>query len=79
MHVVYLDWIGCAFALLGSLLLALNTRISGWGFAAYLLSNCAWIAFAVSAGITSLLIMQTGFTFTSLLGLYRWRKTFKGS
>lgn len=79
MDVAYLDWIGCVMALVGSLLLALNTRASGWGFVAYLVSNCAWIAFAASSGITSLLIMQAGFTMTSLLGLYRWRRTLRGA
>jgi len=72
------DWIGCALALVGSLLLAMNTRISGWGFVAYFFSNCAWITFAASNGINSLLLMQIGFTLTSLLGIYRWRRNLKG-
>jgi len=75
---ISLDWIGCVLALVGSLLLAMNTRISGWGFVAYFFSNCAWIAFAVSKGIDSLLLMQIGFTLTSMLGIYRWWRPLKG-
>lgn len=68
-----MEWLGCNLALLGSILLAANNRFSGWGFVAYLVSNCIWIAYAANNGINSLLVMQGGFTITSLIGVYRWR------
>jgi hypothetical protein len=72
-----MEWTGCTFGLLGAFLLATNTRFSGWGFVAFLVSNAAWIGFAAALGAGGLLMQQAGFTFTSLLGLYRWRRQLK--
>ncbi len=72
MWVNALEWAGCATGLLGAWLLALNNRLSGWGFAAFLVSNVLWIAFGVATGAAGLVVMQVGFTATSLLGMYRW-------
>jgi len=72
-----MDWIGCYLALFGSILLATNSRYSGWGFVSYLVSNCAWLYYAAASGIVSLVIMQAGFTVTSVIGIYRWRKQMK--
>lgn len=66
------SWAGCVFGLLGSYLLSNNNRASGWGFAAYLVSNTGWIVFALMSSNMALLIMQLGFTWTSLRGLVRW-------
>jgi hypothetical protein len=71
----YLEWMGSITGLIGAFLLATHTRFSGWGFIAFLVSNFAWIGFALLQGISSILLMQAGFTATSLLGIYRWRKT----
>ena len=73
-----LEWTGCGFGLLGAFLVATNTRVSGWGFAAFLVSNLAWIGFASANGLGGLLLQQAGFTLTSLLGLYRWRRQLQG-
>lgn len=67
-----LEWAGCAFGLLGSLLLALNSAISGYGFIAFLLSNACWMLFARQIKSKGLLLMQIGFTLTSVFGIYRW-------
>lgn len=69
-----LEWFGCATGLAGALLLAMNTKWSAWGWIAFLASNAAWIGFAAAKQAPGLLIQQLGFTATSLLGLYRWRK-----
>ena len=69
------EYIGCGLGLLGALLLSLICNHSGWGFVAFLGSNVDWITFAVQNGINGLLVMQFGFTITSLIGIYRWRKT----
>jgi hypothetical protein len=68
-----LDWIGCATALLGSALLASNTRASALGWVAYFTSNCAWIAYGLLTAQQSIVVMQVGFMATTLLGLYRHR------
>lgn len=67
-----LEWSGAFLGLIGAALLALNTRISGYGFVAFLASNICWISFALLSGTYGLLTMQLGFTVTSALGVYRW-------
>lgn len=67
-----LEWSGAILGLLGAGLLALNTRHSGYGFVAFLLSNCCWIGFGLLSGSYGLLTMQAGFTVTSAIGVYRW-------
>lgn len=69
---VLLEWAGAITGLLGSTLLAANATWSGWGFAAYLVSNACWIAFAVHKRAWGLLTMQAGFTATSIAGIWRW-------
>lgn len=66
------QWLGCITGVAGSLLLALNTRHSGWGFVLFLISNGFWVAFAIQADAPGLLAMQIIFTVTSLVGIYRW-------
>lgn len=59
MHIeVLLQWAGCALGVAGSLLLALNIRQSGWGFALYLGSNVAWIGFGLTSGVHALAIQH---------------------
>lgn len=67
-----LEWSGAVLGLIGSALLAMKTRLSGWGFVAFLLSNLCWIGFALQCEAYGLLAMQSGFTMTSALGIYRW-------
>ena len=68
-----LDWVACSFALAGSLLLAVRCRVSAWGWVGFLLSNLAWIVYAIATGSPSLLAQNLGFTVTSLIGIYRHR------
>lgn len=68
----YLQWIGCAFGIIGASLLALNNAHSGWGFVAFLGSNTSWILFGVLTEAPGLVFMQIAFTATSVLGIYRW-------
>ena len=70
-----LQWAGCIFGLTGAFLLALNNRLSGYGFYLFLISNAAWIAFAMLTSVQALSVQNIGFTLTSLLGIYRWRKS----
>jgi hypothetical protein len=65
-------WFGSFTGLLGSLLLALNSELSGWGFVVFLVSNAAWLFYGWQTKTWSMCIMQIGFTFTSILGIYRW-------
>ncbi|MGZ8151598.1 MAG: hypothetical protein ACXW1W_00410 [Methylococcaceae bacterium] len=67
-----IGWFGSLTGLLGSLLLALNNELSGWGFVVFLVSNAAWLFYGVQTKTWSMVAMQIGFTATSLLGIWRW-------
>lgn len=67
-----LEWAGAALGLLGSFMLAANNAYSGYGFVAFLLSNCCWIVFGFKTRTWGLTTMQVGFTASSVLGLYNW-------
>lgn len=67
-----LQWAGCATGVTGALLLALNTKHSGWGFVLFLISNGFWTAFGIQTNAPGLITTQIIFTATSLLGIYRW-------
>lgn len=66
------EWGGTLFGVLGALLLAVNSRFSGWGFLLFLISNGLWISFAVMRELNGMLVMQLVFTGTSLVGCWRW-------
>lgn len=68
----HLEILGSVLGCIGALLLATNSRWSGWGFVAFLASNVAWILFSEQAGHHWFLVQQAVFTFTSLLGVWRW-------
>ena len=65
-----LEWSGCATGLAGAFVLAMNQPWSGWGWALFLLSNVAWIAFGLLTKAKGLVVMQCGFAFTSALGIW---------
>ena len=67
-----LEWAGCITGLCGAGLVALKTRYSGWGFVLYLASNGAWIAFGLLSHAYGVVVMQVGFTVTSVIGVWNW-------
>ncbi len=69
---VHLEWLGSATGLFGSALLSANIAVSGYGFLAFLVSNVFWSAFALRARLWGMLLMQVGFTVTSVIGVCRW-------
>ena len=66
-----LEWTGSLCGLLGAFLLATNTRLSKYGWLAFLVANLALILFSLGIDRYGLLLQQVGFMATSLLGLYR--------
>lgn len=66
------EWSGAILGLVGSLLLALNVHVSGYGFVAFLASNLCWLVFGIKSRAWGLVTMQVGFTLTSLMGIYNW-------
>ena len=79
-RVQILEWVGCVLGVVGAGVLALNLRISGWGFVAFLFSNAVWIWFGLETGSNGLVTMQCFMTVTSMVGIWRWRHglTLKG-
>lgn len=69
---VQLEWFGSVTGLFGSALLAAKVTVSGYGFMAFLVSNVFWIIFAVRARLWGMLLMQVGFSITSVIGVWRW-------
>lgn len=67
-----LEWLGAAFGLLGSAILAARLPWSGAGFIAFMVSNVAIGLFAIRTKSWGLFAMQIGFTGTSAIGIYRW-------
>lgn len=67
----YLEWGGSLAGLLGSFLLATHTRVSRYGWLAFLIANIAMIGFAFMGRHYGLLTQQLGFMATTLLGVYR--------
>jgi len=64
---------GCTSGVLGSLLLALNNGFSGFGFVLFVVSNFCWAGFVLITHANGLLLQQTIFTATSVIGIWRWR------
>lgn len=58
--------------LVGAYLLARNGRWAGLGWLAFLASNAFLIHLALRLDRPGLVLLQAGFTFTSLLGLWTW-------
>ena len=67
----WLEWIGSLSGLLGAFLLATHTRVSRYGWLAFLVANLSMGIFALDIHHYGLLLQQVGFTLTSLLGIYR--------
>lgn len=66
-----LEWTGSLLGLLGAYLLATHSRVSRYGWLAFLAANVAMLAFAMGIERYGLLVQQAGFMATSLLGLRR--------
>jgi len=67
-----IESLAAACGLLGTLLLAIKGRWSGWGFVAFLVSNAGWLAFAWHNAHWFMFWQQAGFTISSLIGIWIW-------
>lgn len=64
-----LEWGGSLVGLLGAFLLATKSRLSRYGWVAFLVANIVMIVFAYAISRHGLLIQQLGFMGTSLYGM----------
>ena len=58
--------------LTGAFLLATHGSISQWGFVAFLASNFFWLMFGYLTKRQWMVMMQIGFTVTSVVGISNW-------
>jgi nicotinamide riboside transporter PnuC len=68
-QVKLLEWSGSIAGILGAFLLALHSDISGYGFVFFMISNIAFITFAIKMKYWGILMMQVMFGATSVLGM----------
>lgn len=68
----WIELLGAAMGLLGTLLLAGKGKRAGWGFVAFLASNVAWMVFASTYGHWGLFAQHAAFMLTSVWGIWRW-------
>jgi hypothetical protein len=66
------EWAGAFFGVLGSFLVALQVRASGFGFLAYAASNICFIAFAIAGRHWGILVMNCIFLVLAFFGFLRW-------
>ena len=67
-----LEWSGAILGLIGAAMLAINRKVSRFGWLFYLASNVCWVIFGVATHAFGLAFMQAGFTVTTLIGIHRW-------
>jgi len=66
------EWGGCFTGLLGAGILAMHAAYSNWGWALFLLSNGFLITYGVLIRARGLVLLQIGFTVTSVIGVTNW-------
>lgn len=64
-----IEWLGTIFGLLGSYALATHSSWADIGFYLFLVSNVFFIAFTLRKKLYGILVMNLGFTCTSVLGI----------
>ncbi len=69
--IAVLEWSGALIGLLGAFLLATHSRVSRYGWVAFLIGNIVMLVFAFSIMRMGLLVQQIGFLGTTILGLKR--------
>lgn len=64
--------VGALFGIAGALILAVPGVPAQWGFAAFLVSNVAWLIFGGSGRFWGLMVQQGVFLVASLIGIWNW-------
>jgi hypothetical protein len=68
----FLQYIGAITGMIGALLMALNIPASRFAYVAYLASTIAWLVYGWMSDIPGLVLMQSVFFVTTLIGLWKW-------
>lgn len=68
----FLQYIGAITGMIGALLMALNIPASRFAYVAYMASNTAWLVYGWMSDVPGLVLMQSVFFATTLIGLWKW-------
>ena len=70
----WISWVATAATIIAACMTASNlgTRITGYGFAVFLIGSLAWIAVGAMNGQPALLWTNIVLTFLHLFGIWRW-------
>ena len=68
----YIEISAALMGVVGTLLLAGRSRLAGWWFVAYLVSNAGWLVFSWDMALWALFAQQLVFTACSLYGVWTW-------
>lgn len=71
-HLAKLEWMGAAFGMAGSSMLALNMSWSGWAYPLLLVFSSVMLALAVARQRWPYAALFATFTAINMLGIYRW-------
>lgn len=64
--------IGAVMGIAGALMLALKCRLAAWAWPIWVISNIAWIYYALATHAYFLLSQQVVFTIINLYGAWQW-------
>ena len=70
----WISWVATAATIIAACMTASNlgTRITGFGFAVFLVGSLSWIAVALMSGQSALLWTNIVLSFLNLFGIWRW-------
>ena len=69
-QMTWCEFVGSLLGLIGAFVVAKQNQGSEFGFVFFLISNLFFIQFSLTNRYYALLLMQVGFTVTSLMGIY---------
>lgn len=67
-------WIAPLATMIAAMMTAANlgSRVTGWGFAVFLVGSIAWSVVAILSGQTNLLLTNLFLTLVNIVGVWRW-------
>ncbi len=67
-------WIAPAATMIAAMMTAANlgSRVTGWGFAVFVVGSLCWSAVGLASGQTGLLVSNAFLTLVNIVGVWRW-------
>ena len=64
------EWAGCFIGIAAAALLARHVRLSDYGWVGFLIANCCYIYYGTKTRAWGLVLQQSSFMVTSIMGIY---------